>query len=55
LSMSDSTYFIRPVQPEDVVSFDSSKDLCKNKTAMFLAYSGTAHLLVGTIRSFYRR
>ena len=54
--MSDSAYFIRPVQPEDVVSLDSLKDLCKrNETAMSLAYSGTAHLLVGTIRSFHRR
>ena len=54
--MSDSAYFIRPVQPEDVVSLDSLKDPYKgNETAMSLAYSGTAHILVGTIRSFHRR
>jgi hypothetical protein len=55
--MSDFSYFIRPVQPEDVVSFDS-KILSKkdeNRSVAFLAYSGTAHLRVGTIQSFHRR
>ena len=53
--MSDFPYFIRPIQPEDVVSFDSCKNLCKNdETAVpFLADSGTAHIRVGKIESFH--